>query len=236
MNSANSRGTLCSRTSCPYATPCHSGPLDYVLRVAPVGVTVTCLDDRKVVWSNGVAPVPSDVLERDSLDLVDVDDRAWYQEAITAAALQAEPQRVSARASDGDGGLRDVQLTVTHTAVAEPRQVITFWSGSGSKATCGRPSADPAVLAEALGVIAREVVRAGFIAPELSGLSQLPGIDRLDDREMKIVTLLAQGLPSRAIGAELFISGSTVRNHLGAIYRKLGVANHAELMQLLDKD
>jgi DNA-binding CsgD family transcriptional regulator len=222
MNSADSRGTLCSRASCPYSTPCNAGPLEYVLRVAPVGVTVTCLDDGKVVWTNGVAPVPSDVLERDTLDLVDVDDRMWYQEAITAAALQAEPQRLSTR---------DAELTVTHTAVPEPRQVITFWSKSQSS----RSTADPKVLADALGVIAREVVRAGFVAPELRGLSQLPGIERLDDREMKIVTLLAQGLSSRAIGAELFISGSTVRNHLGAVYRKFGVANHAAMMALLAK-
>src|SRR5690349_20008374 len=174
MTSADSRGTLCSRASCPYSTPCDAGPLEYVLRVAPVGVTVTCLDG-KVVWTNGVAPVPSDVLERDALDLVDVDDRIWYQEALTAAALQAEPQRVSSR---------DAELTVTHTSVPEPRQTLTFWSDSPSRSSCGAPSADPKILADALGVIAREVVRAGFVAPELRDLSQLPGIERLDDREM----------------------------------------------------
>jgi DNA-binding CsgD family transcriptional regulator len=234
MTIADSQGTLCSRASCPYSTPCDAGPLEYVLRVAPVGVTVTCLVDGKVVWTNGVAPVPSDVLERDTLDVVDVDDRPWLNEAITAAALQAEPQRVSARTAEDSNGARDVQLTVTHTASPEPKQALIFWDDHARRSS--GPATDPKVLADALGVIAREVVRAGFVAPELSGVAQLPGVERLDDREMKIVTLLAQGLPSRAIGVELFISGSTVRNHLGTIYRKLGVENHTELLKLLGKD
>jgi DNA-binding CsgD family transcriptional regulator len=77
------------------------------------------------------------------------------------------------------------------------------------------------------------VVRAGFVDPGHSGLARLRGIETLNDRELKILALLAKGMASREIGAELYVSGSTIRNHLSAIYRKLGVTNHSELMQLL---
>ena len=124
-----------------------------------------------------------------------------------------------------------MELTVTHPATPEPKQAIVFWKAA-NPASEG-PSADRQVLSDALSAIAREVVRAGFVEPTLGELARLPGIESLNDRELKILTLLARGLASREIGAELYVSGSTIRNHLGAIYRKLGVANHSELMQLL---
>jgi len=66
--------------------------------------------------------------------------------------------------------------------------------------------------------------------------AELPEMDRLTDQEKKIVTLMARGLRPQAIGARLFISPSSVRNHLSRIYRKLGVANQAELLQRLLSD
>jgi DNA-binding CsgD family transcriptional regulator len=222
------RGALCSRPVCPYATPCTGTSLEYVLRVAPVGVTVTCLGDGKVVWTNGAAPVPNGALEHETLTLVAPEHRLQLNEAIVATSLNAEPQRVNARTtSEG----RAIDLTVTHPGTPENRQAITFWT-TGT-ATPEGPSSDERVLHDALAALAREVVRAGFVEPGLSGLARLPGIETLNDRELKILALLAKGMASREIGAELYVSGSTIRNHLSAIYRKLGVTNHSELMQLL---
>jgi DNA-binding NarL/FixJ family response regulator len=40
--------------------------------------------------------------------------------------------------------------------------------------------------------------------------------------------LLRQGKTNAQIGAEVFISEKTVRNHLSSVYRKLGVASRAQ--------
>ncbi|MGO4301608.1 helix-turn-helix transcriptional regulator [Leifsonia sp. RAF41] len=51
----------------------------------------------------------------------------------------------------------------------------------------------------------------------------------LTPTEMQVVTTIAEGLSNPDVGARLFMSRSTVKTHLGHIYRKLGVANRAEL-------
>jgi len=48
-------------------------------------------------------------------------------------------------------------------------------------------------------------------------------MDGLTPREWEILTLLAQGCLYKEIAAQLGISANTVRAHLHAIYRKLGV-------------
>ena len=47
----------------------------------------------------------------------------------------------------------------------------------------------------------------------------------LTSRELDIVRVLATGRTNAEIGAELFISPGTVKNHVAAIQRKLGVGN-----------
>jgi DNA-binding CsgD family transcriptional regulator len=50
----------------------------------------------------------------------------------------------------------------------------------------------------------------------------------LTARERRILDLLRQGKTNAQIGAAVFISEKTVRNHLSSVYRKLGVANRAQ--------
>ena len=50
----------------------------------------------------------------------------------------------------------------------------------------------------------------------------------LTGRESEVLALLATGLPNRAIGEVLFVSENTVRTHLKAVYRKLGVTSRSQ--------
>jgi LuxR family maltose regulon positive regulatory protein len=50
----------------------------------------------------------------------------------------------------------------------------------------------------------------------------------LTERELVILRLLPTRLSSREIGRELYVSVTTVRSHIQAIYRKLGAATRAE--------
>ncbi|MCA1623586.1 MAG: LuxR C-terminal-related transcriptional regulator, partial [Acidobacteria bacterium] len=45
-----------------------------------------------------------------------------------------------------------------------------------------------------------------------------------------VITLIGEGLKNEQIAGRLFISEKTVRNHLTAIYDKLGVPSRLELM------
>jgi DNA-binding NarL/FixJ family response regulator len=53
----------------------------------------------------------------------------------------------------------------------------------------------------------------------------LPAADPLTDRELDVVRLVARGRTNKEVAAELFVSLSTVKTHLGSIQAKLGVRN-----------
>ena len=55
----------------------------------------------------------------------------------------------------------------------------------------------------------------------------------LTTREWDVVDLLQKGHSTRSIAELLGISAVTVRRHVGALHRKLGVGSRAELLQLL---
>lgn len=55
----------------------------------------------------------------------------------------------------------------------------------------------------------------------------------LTPRETDIVLLLARGLSTKEIAAELAISAHTVRDHTRAVYEKAGVGNRGELVAAL---
>jgi two-component system response regulator DesR len=54
----------------------------------------------------------------------------------------------------------------------------------------------------------------------------------LSEREIEILSLAQRGLPNPQIAQALHISPGTVRNHLSAIYRKLGVHSRHEALQV----
>lgn len=66
--------------------------------------------------------------------------------------------------------------------------------------------------------------------PDRPSLADLPD---LTDREREIVARLSAGWRVRRIAENLFLSESTVRNHLTAVYRKFGVRSQVELLDKL---
>ncbi len=83
--------------------------------------------------------------------------------------------------------------------------------------------------------IAAEVEASGvldrfFVLPDPA---DLPELQHLSVRQWEIMSRLLQGERVPAIAKELFLSQSTVRNHLSMIYRRFGVHSQGELLALL---
>ncbi len=87
----------------------------------------------------------------------------------------------------------------------------------------------------ALGVSAWKKVKA---APRALGedLETAIGAYRLTDREEEILRLVLRGARNKDIESALFISASTVRNHISNIFRKLGVRSRLELINRIARD
>jgi DNA-binding NarL/FixJ family response regulator len=58
------------------------------------------------------------------------------------------------------------------------------------------------------------------------------GPDALTEREREVMTSISRGRSNRDIAAELVISEKTVKNHIRAIYDKLGAGSRAEAIAL----
>ncbi|TDT33348.1 response regulator [Naumannella halotolerans] len=82
----------------------------------------------------------------------------------------------------------------------------------------------------------RDVARGGSAfdarsaAAMVRGLNAAPEVEtkRLTSREEEVLRLLAGGMSNKEIGAELFISETTAKFHVGNILRKLGASGRAE--------
>lgn len=75
----------------------------------------------------------------------------------------------------------------------------------------------------------------------LKGPATRPGsgrraVDRLTDRQREVAELVAQGLSNEEIAGTLFLSRATVKSHLTASMRRLGVRTRTQLAILVNRD
>ena len=107
----------------------------------------------------------------------------------------------------------------------------------------------PAVVRDALGCRAREVVSTGMARAELAGLiREVSGEGRvvdpavalatlattdnpLTERELSVLRLAAQGIPTREMARKLFLSEGTIRNRMSLAVRKTGSRNRLEAVR-----
>ncbi|PWW22023.1 LuxR family two component transcriptional regulator [Geodermatophilus normandii] len=61
-------------------------------------------------------------------------------------------------------------------------------------------------------------------------------LDRLTDRQREVAELVAQGLSNEEIARRLFLSLATVKSHLTASMRRLGVRSRTQLAILVNRD
>lgn len=90
-----------------------------------------------------------------------------------------------------------------------------------------------AIRAVSRGESAFDARSASAMARTLSGAS--PDRERLTDRELDVLRLLARGLSNRSIGRELFISETTVKFHVSNLMRKMLVSRRAEAVYAASK-
>jgi DNA-binding NarL/FixJ family response regulator len=79
-------------------------------------------------------------------------------------------------------------------------------------------------------------VLAAKILQEFSGQKPAVPDNKLSDREKEVLQLISQGLGNKEISEKLFISESTVKNHLRSILDKLHLQNRMQLIAFAYKN
>ena len=115
-----------------------------------------------------------------------------------------------------------------------PRFAVAMWV-LDTERDIESPEQRAARLEDHLWRIALEIAAAGIGDGPASGEMWWsdPALRELSQRQLEILRRLLWGERVPMIARDLFLSQSTVRNHLSAIYRRLGVHSQAELLARL---
>ena len=98
----------------------------------------------------------------------------------------------------------------------------------GRRLACLPLDAEPEELVEA---VRRVAAGQGYLHPAMMELALSAGRGErtgLSRREAEVARLVAAGCRNREIAARLFIAEKTVKQHVGAVFRKLGARNRVE--------
>jgi PAS domain S-box-containing protein len=151
----------------------------------------------------------------------------------SGAERRAVATRLRVRGRDGEW--TPVRCAISPLCDHNPaRFALGLWLLSGADAP--EPDNERASRLEGhLWRIAAEVQAAGISDLPKSGETWWadPVLRGLSERQSEILRRLISGERVPAMARSLFLSESTVRNHLSAIYRKVGVHSQSELMRRL---
>jgi DNA-binding CsgD family transcriptional regulator/PAS domain-containing protein len=155
--------------------------------------------------------------------------------ALLDAGARASGDRAVAlrvRLRGRDGALHPLRCVLTSLAGTSDRLMILMPDDGGPAA---RPTDRTAELEGHLLRIAAELEASGILQQvgEMPDAARFPELRALSLRQWEILTRLARGERVPTIASELFLSQSTVRNHLSAIFERFGVHSQPELLALL---
>ena len=96
-------------------------------------------------------------------------------------------------------------------------------------AHCGESQLDTAIAAKIMGEFRRLSPTEPKSEEPYTAADKL-SVERLTEREMEVLQLIAEGLPNKQIAAQLVLSEGTVKNHVSNIMGKLQANDRAQVI------
>jgi len=127
-----------------------------------------------------------------------------------------------------DGRREAHHLAAAAAALRAPRRAVRWGYDARLAVTPSRTPPDDWVADGELTPAGLRAVRGLFTTPQPAS-----AFETLTSAERQVAERVADGLTSRQIAAELFVSPRTVDAHLAHIYRKLGISTRARLAAMV---
>ena len=196
-----------------------------------VRVIVDAQEGMEVVGSAGDGLEAVSLVDELEPDVVLMDIRMPEMDGVEATRQIFQPDRVSRRQSKGTSPVRVI--------------VLTTFNLDDRAATAIRHGASGFLLKDTTPVMLRDAIRTvhsgnAVLAPtDLSTLldSQFREVSpppaaylTLTDKEREVFDAVARGLSNTEIAALVFAGESTVKTHVGAILRKLGLRDRVQIV------
>lgn len=160
-------------------------------------------------------------------DVVLMDIRMPVLDGVEATRQIFAPARVAARATP-------VRVIVLTTFSLDDRAATAIRHGASGFLL---KDATPRMLAEAIVTVHAGNAVLGpqelttLLDGEFKAKAAVPAAyGQLTEREREVLALIAKGLSNAEIGAAVFASESTVKTHVGAILRKLGLRDRVQIV------
>lgn len=167
---------------------------------------------------------PDDVIGASVFRLFDVTSAADVLRALAEATARDQGVCVAVNVLvNGRPALAELMLRPMR-----PSPSFSFSMMCGGKAGESNGTADERTLQQ-LGRGLRALALADAFA--LLQEANLPGVDKLTTRELDITARLLSGDRVPAIASAIYLSQSTVRNHLSRVFHKLGVSSQQEMIE-----
>ncbi len=205
-----------------------------------------------------LAPGPMAVLTLAGLRILDVNDAftaatGWRREEVVGrseaelrlwgagearAALEQQIRQTGQlrgcdiQLQDKDGGLRDYLVSADTVQIGNEPCVLSVMLDITE-----RKQTETELMAAVQSVLAESSFLGRAIVERLTALTRAKGpatnqaeLASLPARAREVLELLAQGLPDDEVAKRLGVARTTLRNHIAAIYKKLGVHKRSALV------
>jgi DNA-binding CsgD family transcriptional regulator/PAS domain-containing protein len=165
-------------------------------------------------------------------------DMPAFLAAVEHARRGQRAVRLALRLNARSGDWTEVTVILATIAPGDPPPLAFALIRNDAAADPPRDSSREMQLETHMMRIADELHAAGMMPrlQQLPALTDEPQLGKLTSREWAVLTRLLDGQRISAIAADLYVSQSTVRNHLSSIYAKLGVHSQADLIRLIRRE
>lgn len=231
----------------PEPSPYGAGELARITPALPE-VTIGTIDEAGAF--DRLSPEVKDLLGYSNVDLdgellidsVHPDDAHRFRSAAARSLVDRCGVGVTVRLANQAQGWEDVRMVLSPSDDgASGRLGVSLTDDVRSlEQSAGRPDRDrtsTSALERGLARIANEIqaLRTAVGMADLPAGDAVPELADLSARQWEVVTRLLDGQRPPAIAKAMYLSQSTVRNHLAAVFRKLGVHSQQELIDRLQE-